>query len=96
MISQHPAFTHHKPRTDLDVDAVAAGCAGGQLVQQLLQLGGAGRGVVCVSQPVAQHIGLARRAELAQWLDGRWCADRGQVLRRNFDKQFLRLRRVPC
>ena len=56
----------HKTRPHLDFDPVPAGGAGGNLPLQFVQLRGAWGATVLALQPMAQHVGLAARAELLQ------------------------------
>ena len=58
-VVQPAALTLDETAGHLDADAVAAGAAGVDLVQQFTQLRSAGGTVVDAAQPVAQQVGLA-------------------------------------
>ena len=88
--------SHHESPPHLDVNAMAARGAGGKLVQQLPKLRRGGRGGIRHTQPVAQHVGLARTAQALQHGDVRRCANPQQVLLRQFVQQFGRLCGVGC
>lgn len=91
------AATHannNKSPPHLDVDTVPARGAGGDLGQQLIELRRSRRGLVCLAQPVAQHVGLPRAAQGLQRGNARRQAHRLQVLLRgrHLQQQFARLR----
>jgi CRP-like cAMP-binding protein len=63
------------------VQPMASGGADLNLTQQLVQLRGAGRGGMVLSQPMAQHQRLAGTAELLQRLNARGFSQSELVLR---------------
>ena len=57
---QQLALAHDKAAPHLELDTVTTRGTSRQLVLQCVQLRRAGRGLVRLAQPVAQHVGLAR------------------------------------
>ena len=67
--SQNRLAAPHKALTYLDLNLVAARGACGDLTHELLQLRAAGLAGTVMDEPVAQHVGLACRAQRLQAFD---------------------------